>query len=373
MHLPTVTFIVPCYNLGHLLDDCVRSILMQTYEDLEILVMDDCSPDNTPEVAQSFRDPRVKHLRNETNLGHLRNYNHGISLAKGKYIWLISADDRLHSDSVLQRYIELLDASPTVGYAFCPAFRLEDGEVKELLDYSVFGSRDQILNGRRFLDHLIYANTVVAPTVLVRKECYDKISVFPLNMPWGGDWYLWCIFALHYDVAYFADPMVCYRRHAGSMTNHLMNGRVASCSHEDIELPWIVRQQAQQLGFKRVVRSCELAIAKEYARTLATTRYTGDMPEFSEEDFLHSLATHTASPNIRRRIRANTYTAIGDILYWKGDAVQAQHSYRKAVLTGQWLPQVWVQYTLLSSGRVGIRMRQHLGSMRRKLYRSQVG
>src|ERR1700720_3711793 len=86
---PRVTFVVPCYKLAHLLPECVNSILSQSYQDFEVLIMDDCSPDDTPEVARSFNDPRVQHIRNEPNLGHLRNYNKGISLARGEYIWLI--------------------------------------------------------------------------------------------------------------------------------------------------------------------------------------------------------------------------------------------------------------------------------------------
>jgi glycosyltransferase involved in cell wall biosynthesis len=92
---PTVSFVVPCYKLAHLLSDCVDSILGQTYREFEVLIMDDCSPDNTPEVARSFQDARVKYIRNPTNLGHLHNYNKGIGLSQGKYVWLISADDYL--------------------------------------------------------------------------------------------------------------------------------------------------------------------------------------------------------------------------------------------------------------------------------------
>ncbi len=65
--------------------------------------MDDFSPDNTPEVARSFDDPRVRHIRNDPNLGHLRNYNKGISLSRGKYVWLISADDYLRKPHVLKK------------------------------------------------------------------------------------------------------------------------------------------------------------------------------------------------------------------------------------------------------------------------------
>jgi glycosyltransferase involved in cell wall biosynthesis len=70
--------------------------------------MDDCSPDNTPEVARSLQDPRVKHIRNNPNLGHLRNYNKGISLSRVKYVWLISADDYL---SVMLRSLKKIQTS----------------------------------------------------------------------------------------------------------------------------------------------------------------------------------------------------------------------------------------------------------------------
>ena len=65
MQNPTVSFVVPCYKLAHLLPECINSILGQTYSDLEVLIMDDCSPDNTAEVARSFNDLRVKHIRND--------------------------------------------------------------------------------------------------------------------------------------------------------------------------------------------------------------------------------------------------------------------------------------------------------------------
>ena len=66
---PMVSFVVPCHKLAHWLPDCVASILSQTCRDFEVLIMDDCSPDNTSEVARSFQDPRVRYIRNETNLG----------------------------------------------------------------------------------------------------------------------------------------------------------------------------------------------------------------------------------------------------------------------------------------------------------------
>ena len=98
--IPTVSFVVPCYRLAHLLAECVNSILSQTFTDFEVLIMDDKSPDNTAEVANSFKDPRVRYIRNDPNLGALKNYNHGIALSRGKYVWLISADDYLRTQEV---------------------------------------------------------------------------------------------------------------------------------------------------------------------------------------------------------------------------------------------------------------------------------
>ena len=117
---PKVSFVVPCYNLAHFLSDCVNSILSQTYGDFEILILDDCSPDDTPEVARSFRDDRVKYIRNEKNLGHISNYNKGISLAAGKYVRLISADDLLRTPYVLERYVELYGTEPAGGLRLLP-------------------------------------------------------------------------------------------------------------------------------------------------------------------------------------------------------------------------------------------------------------
>ena len=85
---PIVSFVVPCYKLADFLPECINSILSQSFSSLEVLIMDDCSPDHTSDVARSFNDTRVKYIRNDHNLGAIRNYNKGIKLFRGKYIGL---------------------------------------------------------------------------------------------------------------------------------------------------------------------------------------------------------------------------------------------------------------------------------------------
>jgi len=253
---PKVSFIVPCYKLAHFLGECVNSILAQTYEKLEVLILDDCSPDNTSEVAAEFKDPRVIYIRNETNLGHLRNYNKGIELSRGSYVWLISADDCLRSRNVLQRYVELLENNPQVGYVFCPAMSLtEEGEEIDVPQMWTWpGERDRILSGREVVKRSAYCCPVCAPTGLVRKECYSHFGGFPLNLPRTGDWYLWSIFATKYDVGYFAEPMVCYRWHSTNMDSRLKKEQPSFFREQEFLVRRLIKKEAAKAGISWGIR-----------------------------------------------------------------------------------------------------------------------
>src|SRR4051794_2228955 len=93
---PLVSIVVPCYRLAHFLAECVGTILCQTYHHIEIIVLDDHSPDNTEAVTRTIivnhPDRRISYIRSPENLGNIRNYNKGIDLASGKYVWILSPD-----------------------------------------------------------------------------------------------------------------------------------------------------------------------------------------------------------------------------------------------------------------------------------------
>jgi glycosyltransferase involved in cell wall biosynthesis len=315
--------------------------------------MDDCSPDNTAEVAHSFKDSRVRHVRNEPNLGHLRNYNKGISMSRGDYVWLISADDYLHRPYVLKRYVDLMDAHPEVGFVFCPGVKVRNGLEIETLDYSLQGSKDRIFNGRKFFTKLIRENTIVAASGMVRKNCYDTVSIFPLDMPWGGDWYLWCVFALAADVGYFSEPMVCYREHELSMTTKLMKDDVDQCSREDITMPWILKRRVEEAGQLFLVKSCLDSAAYEYARRIATKRYKSASPAMTIEEFEESLCKSTSNESERTFVRARVYAKIADVYYWQNECALASKFYSLALQTDARMPTVWAKRLLLAFGDVG--------------------
>ena len=373
MHRPTVSFVVPCYKLAHFLPECVNSILGQTYGDFEVLIMDDCSPDNTPEVARSFQDKRVQHIRNDPNLGALRNYNKGISLSRGKYVWLISADDYLRRPYVLQRYVDLMEAHPHVGYAFCPGVEVKNGKETGLLDYSTYGKRDRVVTGRVFVKKLLKACLVLAPGAMARRECYEKISFFPVDVAWagvpidliwGGDWYLWCLFALHRDVGYFAEPMVCYREHDLSSTSIITKENIENCFRAEIAVPWKIKEHADEDGFQDVSRKCLQAVALEYARHLTTKQYRSSASTITMAQFEESLCAHTASEKERDYVRARVFGQVADRHYHRGDTGSAQKFYKVAARLDPWMIKVQAKKLLLSLGRLGDYLRRILRKSR---------
>lgn len=353
---PKVTFIVPCYNLAHLLGDCVNSILSQTYDNFEVLIMDDCSPDNTPEVAQSFRDPRVKHVRNPTNLGHLANYNKGIGLAHGTYIWLISADDRLCRAYVLERFVAVLDAHPMVGYVFCSTTALRNGREAETLGPSIHGTRDAIFKGHSFLKRLIGGNKIASPSVMVRKECYDK-EVFPLDLPYAGDWYLWCLFALHYDVAYLAEPMVNYRFHDANLTDYLVAQQVNRLKEDDIAVRWYFREKARLAGFDSIVRECDNAIVGDYVACILS-REENHRDGLNVAEVEQSVCRHAHRRSERTKICARVYVALGDHYYEQGDFTRTLQYYKSAIKEAPISLYAWVKYIFLQMGVLGKSLRR---------------
>lgn len=123
-----VSVIIPTYNRARLLSRAVSSVLRQTYEDHEIIIVDDCSIDDTPQVIQSYADPRIRSVRHNRNAGLPTSRNTGIQMARGEYVAFLDDDDEC-----LPERLELqsagLDANPNVGliYGWIEEFNDETG------------------------------------------------------------------------------------------------------------------------------------------------------------------------------------------------------------------------------------------------------
>ena len=115
---PKVSVVITTYNRAALLPRAVRSVLAQTYEDYELIIVDDCSTDDTPEVIRTFEDSRIHAVRHADNMGQSAAVNTGIRLTRGEYIAFLDDDDEW-VDQKLLRQVGTLDASdPRVGLVY---------------------------------------------------------------------------------------------------------------------------------------------------------------------------------------------------------------------------------------------------------------
>ena len=127
---PRVTIGVPVYNGQKYIRFTMDSLLAQTFTDFEIIVTDNCSTDTTPQIVQEYaaRDPRVRYVRNETNIGPARNYNVSLELARGEFFKWNPADDVCAPD-FLAKCVAALDAHPEAVLAY-PRTNVIDTEGK---------------------------------------------------------------------------------------------------------------------------------------------------------------------------------------------------------------------------------------------------
>jgi glycosyltransferase involved in cell wall biosynthesis len=111
---PTVSILIPTYNYARYLDEAIQSVLNQTFQNFELIIVDDQSKDNTDEIVQKYlSDPRILYISNPKNLGLVGNFNQCLEYAKGEYIKFLLADDKLEC-TLLEKFVQVMEAYPTV-------------------------------------------------------------------------------------------------------------------------------------------------------------------------------------------------------------------------------------------------------------------
>jgi glycosyltransferase involved in cell wall biosynthesis len=231
--LARVDVIIPCYNYGRFLDQCVNSVLGQVGVDVRILVIDDASPDNTAEVAGALarENPRITVIRHSTNKGHINTYNEGIEWASADYMLLLSADDYLLSGA-LSRATDLMDAHPEVGFSFGNAIELSDSGKETLIKNNIEGangSDKRILEGHEFIELSGAHNLVVTCTAVVRTELQKRLGGYRNELPHTGDMEMWLRFAAHASVGSISAIQGVYRCHSANMSTRyyfISDGRI---------------------------------------------------------------------------------------------------------------------------------------------------
>jgi glycosyltransferase involved in cell wall biosynthesis len=188
---PLVTVAVPTFNRVGLLKDCVFSALAQTYKRFEVLVSDNASTDGTAEFLASISDPRLRVVRQKSNIGLNGNWNACLTAAKGEYIVFVSDDDRVNLD-FLDGCIALLKADhrALLVIGLTDTYYSDSGETIPALVSKTLGTG--IWDGADILLELLKCHIFPQMcTILIRTEAFRARGGFPMNMAYAMDLASW--------------------------------------------------------------------------------------------------------------------------------------------------------------------------------------
>jgi glycosyltransferase involved in cell wall biosynthesis len=198
---PLVSVIIPTYNRAHLLSRAIRSILDQTYQNFEIIVVDDRSSDNTEEALRNIRDERIKYIRHEENRGAPAARNTGIKAAQGEFIAFQDSDDEW-LPSKLEKQMKEFEIGPSnLGVVFS-GYWLNDKNRRSRRPPLYLKKTDGEIH-----DALLEANFVATPTAVVRRECFRKAGLFE-SLPRLQEWELWLRISKFYSFKHVNEPLV---------------------------------------------------------------------------------------------------------------------------------------------------------------------
>jgi len=236
---------IPTRNRAGYLVQAMAAILGQSFEDIELIVSDNASTDETPEVVASFADPRVRYLRNSEDIGMMANSNRCVGLARAPYLVCTADDEQLYPDH-LRRCVEVLDANPRVGMVHTGFDVVGPGgeTIAERVDWMGGPPQDRIEAGEEFIRAALASwSRVAASTALMRVDSLpDPLFAYDEYPP--ADFGLWLKVALEWEIAFLAEPLAAYRVHPGSHSalfgTYTPGGYVDSIDHllkgEEIKL-----------------------------------------------------------------------------------------------------------------------------------------
>lgn len=212
-----IDVIVPCYNYGHLLPDCVGSILCQRGVAVRVLVIDDASTDGSQQAARAIAasDPRVHLIEHAINRGHIATFNEGLDWVAAEFMLLISADDVL-PPGALARATAALQRYPGVGLAYGQPVYFHGNPV---LPPDAGAADADITPGagfiRAFCQHP--RNPVEAASAVVRTDVQKRAGPYDPALPHSADLDMWLRFAAVADVARLPSPQALVRLHGANM------------------------------------------------------------------------------------------------------------------------------------------------------------
>jgi glycosyltransferase involved in cell wall biosynthesis len=219
---PLVSTIMSTHNSAAFVAESIESVLAQTYEPIELVVVDDASEDTTPTILEDYarRYPdRIRFQRATKRAGPCRRRNDALDLASGSFVAWLDHDD-LWVPEKTARQVEILQARPDVGLVYS-GFEAFDSETRKLIPWR---DRDSEAEGDILIPLFVRGCFVGALTTLFRREALTRrhTRLREKEFSFGDDYYLWLVLSLDWKVAKIDEVLAFYRRHSTNESASLM-------------------------------------------------------------------------------------------------------------------------------------------------------
>lgn len=209
-----VSIILPTYNRAVLLRMAINSVLSQSYQNFELIIIDDASSDQTEALVKSFRDKRIKYLRNKKRLGANWSRNIGIKKALGKYIAFQDSDDQWLPEKLGKQISIIEKSSPKVGAIYSKCL-YHKGDRKKVIPSDRISKKEGCIH-----ENLLNDNFITLPSLLIKKECFNQIGYFDESLPRLQDWDLVLRISQYYQFIYINEILLHSNYTPGSITSN---------------------------------------------------------------------------------------------------------------------------------------------------------
>jgi len=213
-----ISVCIPVYNGEKYIEETLNSIIVQTYKNIEIIISDNASTDNTGSIVMKYldKDSRVKYSRNEVNLGYSGNLNKLIELAKSEYIAVYHADD-IYQPTIVEEQVNFLNSNPSLGGCFTLGNFIDSNSdhFKSDFIYNQENLKDNlIVDSDFYITRLFEIGTIfICPTSMIKKHVYQELNGYSLTVKYVEDVDMWSRILEKYNLGIIAKELFSYRIH----------------------------------------------------------------------------------------------------------------------------------------------------------------
>jgi glycosyltransferase involved in cell wall biosynthesis len=224
-----ITVCLPTYNASKFIGSTLESLCNQTYKNIEILIGDNASTDNTYEIIKKYqeKDTRISYYKNEINLGYSENCNKLISQSKGEYIAIYHSDD-VYDLTIVEKEVKALDENLDLAGVFTLANQIDEiGEKSEEMEcpLDLKGEYLYKINIHEFIDNVLlkYGSPLICPTSMIRKKIYEEMGGYDLVLKYIEDQDMWARILNKYPLGIISEKLINYRKHESQGSSYYLD------------------------------------------------------------------------------------------------------------------------------------------------------